>query len=67
MKKKQTKKKNRQKTKKSGKGAVRAGERFTLFTSNEDMNDTIKIIKSLEDLGVLTVGVTETVKHKIKK
>ena len=46
---------------------MRAGKRFTLFTSNEDMNDTIKIIKSLEDLGVLTVGVTETVKHKIKK
>ena len=28
------------------------------------MNDTIKIIKSLEDLGVLTDGVTETVKHE---
>ena len=30
------------------------------------MNDT-KIIKSLEDSGVLTDGVTETVKDKIKK
>ena len=29
----------------SGKGAVRAGKRFTLFISNEDMNDIIKIIK----------------------
>ena len=28
----------------SGKGAVRAGKGFTLFISNEDMNDTIKII-----------------------
>ena len=33
------------------------------------MNDIIKIIKSLEDLGVLIDGVTETVKDekKIKK
>ena len=30
------------------------------------MNDTIKIIKSLEDLGVLIDGITETVKHEIK-
>ena len=30
----------------SRKGAVRAGKGFTLFTSNEDMNDIIKIIKS---------------------
>ena len=30
------------------------------------MNDIIKIIKSLEDLGVLIDGVTETVKHEIK-
>ena len=35
--------------------------------SNEDMNDFIKIIKSLEDLGVLLNGVTKTVKHEIKK
>ena len=31
------------------------------------MNDIIKIIKSLEDSGVLIDGVTETVKDKIKK
>ena len=31
------------------------------------MNDIIKIIKSLEDSGVVIDGVTETVKHKIKK
>ena len=30
------------------------------------MNDIIKIIKSLEDLGVLIDGVTETVKDEIK-
>ena len=28
-----------------GKGAVWAGKRFTLFISNEDINDIIKIIK----------------------
>ena len=31
------------------------------------MNDIIKIIKSLEDSGVLIDGVTKTVKHEIKK
>ena len=46
----------------SGKGAVRTGKGFTLFISNEDMNDIIKIIKPLEDSKV----ITETVKHKIK-
>ena len=51
----------------SGKEAVRAGKGYTLFITNEDMNDIIKIIKSLEDLGVLIDGVTETVKHEIKK
>ena len=30
------------------------------------MNDAIKIVKSLEDSGVLIDGVTETVKHEIK-
>ena len=51
----------------SGKLAARAGKGFALFISNEDMNDIIKIIKSLEDLGVLIDGVTETLKHEIKK
>ena len=30
------------------------------------MDDIMKIIKSLEDSGVLIDGVTENVKHKIK-
>ena len=42
-------------------------KRLNLFVSNEDMNDIIKIIKSIEDSGVLIDGVAETVKHKIKK
>ena len=48
------------------KGA-RAGKGFTLLISNEYMSDIIKIIKSLEDSGVLIDGVTETVKYEIKK
>ena len=51
----------------SGKGAVRARKGFTLFISNEDVNDIIQIIKSLEDLLVLIDRVPETVKHEIKK
>ena len=43
----------------SGKRAARAGKGFS--------NDIIKIIKSLEDSGVLIDEVTETVKHEIKK
>ena len=39
----------------SGKGALREEKGFTLFSSNEDMNDIIKIIKSLESSGVLII------------
>ena len=49
---------NKFKRKINGKGSARAGKGFILFSSNEDMNDIIKIIKSLED-----DGITETVKH----
>ena len=50
----------------SRKRAVIARIGFTLFILNEDMNDIIKVIKSLEDSGVLTDGVAETVEHEIK-
>ena len=46
---------------------MRTGKGFTLFILNEDMNDIIKIIKSLENSGVLIGRVTETVNHEIKK
>ena len=39
----------------------------SFFISNKDMNNIIKIVKSLEDSGVLIDGVNETVKHEIKK
>ena len=47
----------------SGKGAVGAGKGSILFISNGD----IKIMKLLEDSCALIGGVTETVKHEIKK
>ena len=50
-----------------GKGAVRVGKWFTSLIANEDMNNIIKIIKSLEDLNILIDGITETVKHEMKK
>ena len=40
------------------KGAVMAGKEITFFILNEDMNDTIKVIKSLEDSCVLMDEVT---------
>ena len=43
-----------------------AGKVFTLFISNEDINDIIKIIKS-ENPGVLVDRVTKPVKHEIKE
>ena len=45
---------------------MRSGKRFTLFISIEDINDIIKIIKSLEDSSILFDEVTKTVKHNIK-
>ena len=51
----------------SEKRAAIAGKWFlTLFILNEDMNDFIKTIKSLEDSNIWTDGITETVKHEIK-
>ena len=40
-----------------------AGKGFALFTLNEDMNVITKIMKSLENSGVLIDGIMETVKH----
>ena len=53
---------NKFERKTSGKGSLRAGKWFTLFISKENMNNIIKIIKSLEYSGVLIDRVTETVK-----
>ena len=35
--------------------------------SSKDLNDIMKELKSLEDAGLLTKGVTENVKNKVKE
>ena len=39
----------------------------TLIISNEEMNDIIKIIQSLEDSNILLKGVTNTIKNEAKE
>ena len=39
----------------------------TLVTSNEEMNDIMKIVKSLEESGLLIKGVSETIKNEAKE
>ena len=39
----------------------------TLIISNDDMQDLLKIVKSLEDSGVLLDRITETVKYEVKE
>ena len=38
----------------------------TLTISNDDIEDIIKIVKSLEDSGLLLKGLTETVQNEVK-
>ena len=39
----------------------------TLIISNEEMNDITKIVKSLEESGLLIKGVSETIKSEPKE
>ena len=39
----------------------------TLIISNDEMNDIIKIVKSLENSGVLLKGVSEIIQHEAKE
>ena len=39
----------------------------TLIISNDEMNDILKIVKYLEDSGVLLKGVTETIQNEAKE
>ena len=48
----------------TGAGVLRARKGFTLFILNEDMDNIIRIIKSLEISGVLIDGVTEIKKQE---
>ena len=38
-----------------------------LIILNEEMNDTIKIVKALEDYGILLKGVTKAIEDKTKE
>ena len=39
----------------------------TLIISNDEMGDVLKMVKSLEDSGVLLKGVSETIQHEAKE
>ena len=39
----------------------------TLIISNEEMNDIIKIVQSLEESGLLVKGVCETIQNEAKE
>ena len=43
-----------------------SGNNTTLIISNKDMDDLIKIVKSLEDSGLLLKGVTKLVQNEVK-
>ena len=38
----------------------------TLIISNDEIHDIIKIVKSLEDSGLLIKGITETFQQEVK-
>ena len=44
-----------------------SGNYTTLIISNKDIEDLIKIVKSLEDSGLLVKGVTESVQNEVKE
>ena len=46
---------------------LRSGNNTTLIISNNEIEDLIKIVKSLEDPGLLLKGVTESVQNEIKE
>ena len=39
----------------------------TLIISNDEMDDILKIVKSLENSNVLLKGVSETIQHEVKE
>ena len=47
--------------------AMSAIDATTLIISNDEMGDILKIVKSLEDSGILLKGVSETIQHEGKE
>ena len=48
-------------------GSGQPNNNTTLIVSNNKMDDILKIVKSLEDSGVLLKGVSETIQHEAKE
>ena len=46
---------------------ILGSETTTLIISNDEMVDIMKIVKSLEDSGLLLKGVSETIQNEVKK
>ena len=46
---------------------LRSGHNTTLIIANDEMKDILKIVKSLEDSGLLLEGVRETIKSEAKE
>ena len=44
-----------------------SGNHTTLIISNDDIQDLLKIVKSLEDSSILLDGITETAKNEVKE
>ena len=44
-----------------------SGNSTTLIVSNDEMDDILKIVKSLENSGLLLKGVSETIQHEAKE
>ena len=44
-----------------------SGNHTTLIISNDDLNDLLEVIKSLEKNGILLDRITETVKNEVKE
>ena len=44
-----------------------SGNHTTLIISNDDMQYLLKIVKSLEDSGILLDGITEAVETEVKE
>ena len=46
---------------------IGSGNHITLIMSNNDMDDILKIVKSIKDSGLLLDGTTKIVKNEVKK
>ena len=51
----------------SGRHSSSASHNTTQIISNKDIDDLIKIVRSLEDSGLLLKGVTESVQNEVKE